>query len=520
MKRYYCMIWLIAVWPLFLLGQRIQPSDLEYMGSFRLPDGSGGSDWNYSGTAMTYYPDGDPGGPDDGFPGSIFAVGHDQQMMLSEISIPDPIISSTKNTEELSMTQTLQSFQDIRNSNYAFVDPYNIPVMGLAYLPAQGTQTSGKLHFCWGQHIQFQDPSHGWCELNLSNPQTAGPWHFGNYNNYTTSDFLFEIPTTWADHYAPGQILASGRFREGVWSGFGPSLFACAPWEDGNPPSTGETLHHITLLLRYGTDDPSIAEIVTSENMKMQDYNMVDDWSGGAWLTADQSSAVIFVGTKGFGEDWYGFSDGTVWPYEGPYPPVPAEPHNQRGFWAERIEGRIVFYDPIDFGKVAQGSAQSYEPQPYATFNLDPFLYDPGYDYYAQKIHLLGACCYDRQRNFLYIIERLADEDKSLIHVFHIRGDGTSVRTEFNPLEYRLLQNYPNPFNEKTVVRYQLSEGSRIEINLLDLRGREVTSVFQGYKPAGEHRLVIDAKELISGIYFIQLVTGEKRFNHKMILIR
>ncbi|MFQ5434657.1 MAG: hypothetical protein ACE5FD_07255, partial [Anaerolineae bacterium] len=50
-------------------AQLIQPPDLSYLGAFRLPEGSGGSSWEYSGYAMAFYPGGDPDGPDDGFPG-------------------------------------------------------------------------------------------------------------------------------------------------------------------------------------------------------------------------------------------------------------------------------------------------------------------------------------------------------------------------------------------------------------------------------------------------------------------
>ena len=92
-------------------GNRIQPEDIIYLGAFRLPEGSGGSSWDYSGHGLTYYPEGDPGGGEDGFPGSLFGYGHDQQLMVSEISIPLPVVS--QNFEELNTGTTLQPFTDI-----------------------------------------------------------------------------------------------------------------------------------------------------------------------------------------------------------------------------------------------------------------------------------------------------------------------------------------------------------------------------------------------------------------------
>lgn len=119
----------------------VQPSDLQYLGAFRLPDDSGGSSWGYSGYAMTFYPGGDPSGPDDGFPGSLYAVGHDHQQMVSEITIPKPVIGSL---DSMNSAATLRPFTDITNGVFGYLE---IPRAGLEYLPAQGSQTSGKLYF-------------------------------------------------------------------------------------------------------------------------------------------------------------------------------------------------------------------------------------------------------------------------------------------------------------------------------------------------------------------------------------
>ena len=80
---------------------RIQPNNLEYQGAFRLPEGSNGTDWSYSGNALTYYPKGDPKGAKDGYPGSLFGTGNDTHLFVSEISIPIPKISKDKNVNEL-----------------------------------------------------------------------------------------------------------------------------------------------------------------------------------------------------------------------------------------------------------------------------------------------------------------------------------------------------------------------------------------------------------------------------------
>ena len=106
------------------------------------------------------------------------------------------IDSATKDPKDLNTAAVLQKFHDIRGGLFG---PLEIPRAGLEYLPPQGTQTTGKLHFCWGQHFQFErDPSHGWCELDLSSAKPAGPWRLGDYTNFVTNDYLVEIPKAWS----------------------------------------------------------------------------------------------------------------------------------------------------------------------------------------------------------------------------------------------------------------------------------------------------------------------------------
>ncbi len=408
---------------------RIQPEDLEYLGAFRLPEASGGSSWDYSGQALTFYPQGDPGSEGDGFPGSLFGVSHDQQMMVSEISIPQPIISS--DVAQLDTAVTLQPFNDLTGGIFQDVE-WGIPVMGLEYLPPQDGQDSAKLYFSWGEHIQNLTHSHGWSDLDLSHPDPAGPWIFGSISNYATSDILFEIPATWADTYTPGLYLASGRFREGEWGGRGPALFAFAPWTEGNPPAPDAVLHNIEPLLLYGVARPDGSEIDSDETTQMSSYKLADHWWGGAWLTAGEGSAVIFAGTKAIGNSWYGFANGLVWEYDcadqtpSTCPEVPAWPYDGRGFWAEDFQAQIIFFDTNELGAVAQGVIRPYEPQPYAVLDLTLYLFEPYTDLETYKRDILGAVAFDRENGYLYVVERLADEYKSIIHVFKVNEPTTS----------------------------------------------------------------------------------------------
>jgi hypothetical protein len=122
---------------------RIGPAaDLVYLGAFRLPGASGGSSWEWGGRGVGHHPGGDPGGEADGFPGSLYGIGHDHLGYVSEISIPVPVISPTKNFADLAVATTLQSFANARAFNPNGEGEW---IMGdLAVLPPQGTQTTAQ----------------------------------------------------------------------------------------------------------------------------------------------------------------------------------------------------------------------------------------------------------------------------------------------------------------------------------------------------------------------------------------
>ncbi len=382
-------------------GGLIYPEDLTYLGAFRLPaDAPDEIGWMWSNwsSALTYYPGGDPGGESDGFPGSLFGVGHDWNQYVSEIGIPMPVNSTAKNLDELNTAVTLQPFANIRGGLFSDLE---LPRVGLAYLPPQGSQAAGKLYFAWAPHLDegATNPSHGWSELTLANPQTAGGWRIGEYGNYVTGDYLFAIPQHWGDAYTGGMSLATGRYRDGGQSSQGPALFAIAPWQSGNPPAAGSTLPAAPLL--------AYQDVTVGNGVTMNDYHHSDEWTGAAWLTAGDKSAVIFVGNKGRGEGWYGNPEG------------PCLDCEERGWWSTYIDGQIIFYNPADLAAVAQGLMEPWEPQPYATFNVDEYLYHVES---AQQKHHLAAAAFDRERGLLYVVEPLADDDRSIIHVWRVDG--------------------------------------------------------------------------------------------------
>jgi hypothetical protein len=89
-----------------------------------------------------------------------------------------------------------------------------------------------------------------------------------------------------------------------------------------------------------------------------------------------------------------------------------------------------------------------------------------------------------------------------------------------SPLNFSLGQNYPNPFNPSTNIRYSTPNGSLVLIKVYDVLGKEVATLVNENKPAGEYVLEFNAADFPSGIYFYKLQAGSFVETKKMILMK
>jgi len=83
-----------------------------------------------------------------------------------------------------------------------------------------------------------------------------------------------------------------------------------------------------------------------------------------------------------------------------------------------------------------------------------------------------------------------------------------------------LFQNYPNPFNPETKINYNVSKSGFVTIKVYDLLGREVTTLVNENKPAGNYSIKFDGSKLVSGIYFYRMKAGDFVQTKKLILLK
>ena len=88
------------------------------------------------------------------------------------------------------------------------------------------------------------------------------------------------------------------------------------------------------------------------------------------------------------------------------------------------------------------------------------------------------------------------------------------------PKQYSLLTPYPNPFNSRTVLRYALPTAGDVSLEVYDISGRLVESLFSGNVLAGYHTLIWDSQGNSSGTYIIRMTTPESVLSTKVLLVK
>ena len=88
------------------------------------------------------------------------------------------------------------------------------------------------------------------------------------------------------------------------------------------------------------------------------------------------------------------------------------------------------------------------------------------------------------------------------------------------PASIKLLPAYPNPFNATVQLGYTLEQPGFVQMTIMDLRGRHVSTLVNDYRQAGEHALTWTANHQATGIYLIRLEANGVILYHKIVLLK
>ncbi|MCP4568802.1 MAG: T9SS type A sorting domain-containing protein [FCB group bacterium] len=143
-------------------------------------------------------------------------------------------------------------------------------------------------------------------------------------------------------------------------------------------------------------------------------------------------------------------------------------------------------------------------------------LHDPETDRY-----------YDLKQAHSLVLPRIPDEQGIQYSIFVAESRLLPVAEDAvveMPRVHELSQNYPNPFNASTVIFFSLPFPDDVRIEIFNILGQKVSSLQNGYLPAGNHTVAWDGRDEFgarvgSGVYFYRMTAGEYRASRQMVLV-
>ncbi|HLO58414.1 MAG TPA: Ig-like domain-containing protein [Bacteroidales bacterium] len=81
-----------------------------------------------------------------------------------------------------------------------------------------------------------------------------------------------------------------------------------------------------------------------------------------------------------------------------------------------------------------------------------------------------------------------------------------------------LDQNYPNPFRQFTTLPYQVTKAGDVTFRVLDMSGKEVRTIREGYKTPGNYKVEFSRSNLSAGVYYVQMAANNTSKTIKMVI--
>jgi photosystem II stability/assembly factor-like uncharacterized protein len=134
----------------------------------------------------------------------------------------------------------------------------------------------------------------------------------------------------------------------------------------------------------------------------------------------------------------------------------------------------------------------------FTVYNLLP---NQNYYWRVKAFNEIGWCEFSQTESFSTNVSNVSDPEITIT-------------------EFALHQNYPNPFNPNTILQYTVGSRQLVTIKVYDVLGREITTLINEEKPAGNYEIEFDGIGLTSGIYFYRIKAGEYVDTKKMVLIK
>ncbi len=189
----------------------------------------------------------------------------------------------------------------------------------------------------------------------------------------------------------------------------------------------------------------------------------------------------------------YAFAPDSVWPCI-------------RNMWNKRNTGYAPVWLP------AVGFTDSFNPEKIPYIDWDAIGIDQGPQVLMIENHLSNSIWW-RFMQHPDIVAGLA------------AADFTPLPTAVDPpLPSRdaelFLAAAPNPFRGSTTISYRLASPAHVRLTLFDLQGRQVATLVDETRSAGDHSVPLGSAGLAAGVYHYRLDTGSASAVHRVVVLK
>jgi hypothetical protein len=180
--------------------------------------------------------------------------------------------------------------------------------------------------------------------------------------------------------------------------------------------------------------------------------------------------------------------------------------YNPEFYETQTGDAEIVFqYNTITNND--NNSSDPDEPEAYSSIGFENWEENDGIQYEWNNIYHPGAATIANGRAI-----KITTNGENLV--------GINDHSADLPAEFKLLPNVPNPFNASTTLSYDLKTTSKVTLEVFDILGRQIAVLVDKVQPAGHHRIIWEAGDVSSGMYFYRLKAGDFTQTNKMLLLK
>lgn len=118
----------------------------------------------------------------------------------------------------------------------------------------------------------------------------------------------------------------------------------------------------------------------------------------------------------------------------------------------------------------------------------------------------------------IFVMFRHFCVDDNLISVDDILITGTDLTSVAEASGSIPFKAYPNPANDIVNISFELPDAAPVTINVYDMTGKLISTEQKGNLAAGPQSTQVDVSVLATGLYRVELVTGNIRSNTRVVV--